>query len=250
MLKKRVIPILLIKNNDLVKSVKYKNHKYVGDPLNVIKIFNEKEVDELIVLDVEKSRNNDELNYELIKNFASECYMPLTYGGGIKNLKQAEKLFSLGIEKILINSANFNDYQLIKNITEKFGSQSVIVAVDINKNLFNKFYLFDWVKKEKIQLDVNTHIENCIKNGAGELLMNFVFNEGTLSGFDTQWLDFINCKISIPLIVNGGINSMKNIEQCLEFERIDAIGVGAFFIYYGPHKAVLISYTSNKGQQI
>ena len=110
--------------------------------------------------------------------------------------------------------------------------------------------MFDWVKKEKIQLDVNTHIENCIKNGAGELLMNFVFNEGTLSGFDTQWLDFINCKISIPLIVNGGINSMKNIEQCLECERIDAIGVGAFFIYYGPHKAVLISYTSNKGQQI
>jgi len=250
MLKKRIIPILLIKDNDLIKSVKYKNHKYVGDPLNVIKIFNEKEVDELILLDVEKSRNNNELNYELIKNLASECYMPLTYGGGIKNLKQAEKLFSLGIEKILINSANFNDYQLIKNISEKFGSQSVIAAIDINKNLFNKFYLFDWVNRKKIQLDVNIHIENCIKNGAGELLLNFVFNEGTLSGFDTQWLDFINCKISIPLIVNGGINSMKNIEQCLECERIDAIGVGAFFIYYGPHKAVLISYTSNKGQQI
>ena len=132
MLKKRIIPILLIKDNDLIKSVKYKNHKYVGDPLNVIKIFNEKEVDELILLDVEKSRNNNELNYELIKNLASECYMPLTYGGGIKNLKQAEKLFSLGIEKILINSANFNDYQLIKNISEKFGSQSVIAAIDIS----------------------------------------------------------------------------------------------------------------------
>jgi cyclase len=248
MLKKRVIPILLIKNNDLVKSIKYKNYKYVGDPLNVVKIFNEKEIDELIVLDVEKSKNNDELNYELIKNFASECYMPLTYGGGIKNLKQAEKLFSLGIEKILINSANFNNYQLIKNISEKFGSQSVIAAIDINKNLFNKFYLFDWVKRKKIQLDINTHIENCIINGAGELLINFVFNEGTLSGFDTQWLDFINCKISIPLIINGGINSMKNIEQCLQHERIDAIGVGAYFIYYGPHKAVLISYTSNKSQ--
>jgi cyclase len=246
MLNKRVIPILLIRNDDLVKSVKYNNYKYIGDPLNVMKIFNEKEVDELIVLDVEKSKNNEELNYELIKNFASECYMPLTYGGGIKNLEQAEKLFSLGIEKILINSANFKDYQLIKNISKEFGSQSVIAGVDINKSFFNKFYLYDWVSKKK-KLDINTHIQNCIKNGAGELLINFVFNEGTLSGFDTKWLDFINYKISIPLIVNGGINSIQNIEQCLKCEKIDAVGIGAFFIYYGPHNAVLISYTSNKG---
>jgi cyclase len=246
MLNKRVIPILLIRNDDLVKSVKYNNYKYIGDPLNVIKIFNEKEVDELIVLDVEKSKNNEELNYELIKNFASECYMPLTYGGGIKNLEQAEKLFSLGIEKILINSANFKDYQLIKNISKEFGSQSVIAGVDINKSFFNKFYLYDWVSKKK-KLDINTHIQNCIKNGAGELLINFVFNEGTLSGFDTKWLDFINYEISIPLIVNGGINSIQNIEQCLKCEKIDAVGIGAFFIYYGPHNAVLISYTSNKG---
>ena len=246
MLNKRVIPILLIRNDDLVKSVKYNNYKYIGDPLNVIKIFNEKEVDELIVLDVEKSKNNEDLNYELIKNFASECYMPLTYGGGIKNLEQAEKLFSLGIEKILINSANFKDYQLIKNISKEFGSQSVIAGVDINKSFFNKFYLYDWVSKKK-KLDINTHIQNCIKNGAGELLINFVFNEGTLSGFDTKWLDFINYEISIPLIVNGGINSIQNIEQCLKCEKIDAVGIGAFFIYYGPHNAVLISYTSNKG---
>jgi cyclase len=199
-------------------------------------------------LDVEKSKNKDNLNYELIKNLASECFMPLTYGGGIKNLEQAERLFAIGIEKVLINSANFEGYDLIKNITKKFGAQSVIAAVDINKNLFNKFYLFDWVNKKKINLDINTHIQSCIKNGAGELLLNFVFNEGTLSGFDINFLDFIRYKISIPLIINGGVNSMKNIDQCLECQKIDAIGVGSFFIYYGPHKAVLISYTSNKGQ--
>lgn len=246
MLAKRVIPILLVKNNQLVKSTKYNNHSYVGDPINIIKIFNEKEVDEIIVLDIEKTITGEDLNYELIESLASECFMPLTYGGGIKNIQQAEKLFSIGIEKIILNSVNFKDLDLMRQISKKFGSQSIIAAIDLNKNFFNKIYLFDWVKKKKINLDINNHIHKCINYGAGELLINFVFKEGTLSGFDPKLLKFLDRNISIPLIINGGINSLKNIQECLVCDQIDAIGVGAFFIYYGPHKAVLISYMSDK----
>ena len=151
MLKKRIIPTLLIKGDELVKSTRYKNHSYVGDPINVIKIFNEKEVDEIIILDIEKSIFNKDPNYELIKDLTSECYMPLTYGGGIKSIEQAEKLFSIGIEKITLNSINYKNLNLMKEITNKFGSQSVIAAVDLNKNIFNKLYLYDWIKKKKYQ---------------------------------------------------------------------------------------------------
>lgn len=246
MLKKRIIPTLLIKGDQLVKSTKYKNHSYVGDPINVIKIFNEKEVDEIIILDIEKSISNKDPNYELIRDLASECYMPLTYGGGIKSIEQAEKLFSIGIEKITLNSINYKNLNLMKQITNKFGSQSVIAAVDLNKNIFNKLYLYDWIKKKNIKLSIKEHIQQCIKYGAGELLINFVFNEGTLCGFNKRLVDFIDFEIPIPLIINGGINSKKNISECLNFSKIDAVGIGAYFIYYGPHKAVLISYITDK----
>lgn len=246
MLNKRIIPILLIKNDQMVKSVEYKNLSYVGDPINIIKIFNEKEADEIIVLDIEKSTNDKELNYDLIRKFASECYMPLTYGGGIKNIKQAEKLFSLGIEKLVINSNNYKNINLIDEISEKFGSQSIVSSIDINRDFFNNLYLYDWLNKKKINLGINDHIRNCIDHGSGEILLNFVFNEGTLCGFKTDILNFINFEIPIPLIINGGINSVENIKKCIDCKKIDAIGVGSFFIYHGPHRAVLISYTSGK----
>ena len=245
MLKKRIIPILLINEDQMVKSTKYKNYSYVGDPINIIKIFNEKEADEIIVLDVKRSISNQDPNYELIRKLATECYMPLTYGGGIKNIKQAEKLFSLGIEKIVLNSINFTNLDLIRQIADRFGSQSVVVALDLNKNIFNNVYLYDWIKKGKINLSIKKHIQNCINHGAGEIILNFVFNEGTLCGFNTELLDFIDFEIPIPLIINGGINSAKNIQECINSEKIDAVGVGAYFIYHGPHKAVLISYAEN-----
>ena len=244
MLKKRVIPILLIKDNQMVKTKRYQSSSYLGDPINIIKIFNEKEVDEIIVLDIKKSIYKQNPNFELIRKLASECYMPLTYGGGIKNIEQAEKLFSLGIEKIVINSNNYENFDLLNSISKKFGSQSVVSAIDINKNLFNKLYLYDWITKKKINLNINNHIQKCIDYGSGEILLNFVFNEGTFCGFKTEIINFLNFDISIPLIINGGINSIKNIKECIECHKIDAVGVGAFFVYHGPHRAVLISYVN------
>ncbi len=242
MLKKRVIPILQIIDDDLVKSTKYKKHKYVGDPLNAVRIFNQKEVDEIIILDVKKNYSKKNINFEFIKDLASECRMPFSYGGGISSISDVEKLFYLGVEKISINTSVYNNYNFINEIAKNFGSQSIVVSIDINMDIFNKKYLYRWKNNKNLNLDINQHINNCINSGAGEILFNCVYREGTLNGFDFTALDLIDPNISIPIIVNGGINSYDEIKKILEFKKIDACGIGALFIYYGPYNAVLISY--------
>ena len=250
MLKKRVIPILQLNDDELVKSIKYKNHKYVGDPINAVRIFNEIQVDEIILLDVFRSKKSLELNYEIIKDIADECRMPFTYGGGIKNLDQVEKLFSLGVEKISINTSALENYEFIKTLSKVYGSQSVVVSIDIKKDFFGKRKLYNWKKSKMLSKDIIDQIKKYIEYGAGEILINDVSNEGSLSGFDFSMLEIIEKKINVPIIVNGGINSYEQINQILQNENIDAVGVGAFFIYYGPHRAVLISYIPEDKRKI
>ena len=201
MLRKRVIPILQIIDEKLVKSTKFKNHKYVGDPLNAVRIFNQKEVDEIIVIDVE--------SYQ---------------------------------KKITINTNVFTNYKFINEIAKNFGSQSIVISIDINIDIFNNKKIYYWRENKNLNLSINQHVKNCIDNGAGEILYNFVYREGTLQGFDFQSLDIINEDINIPVIVNGGINSHEEIKEILNKKKIDACAIGALFIYYGPYNAVLISY--------
>ena len=242
MLRKRIIPILQLNNDELVKSKKFKNHKYVGDPINVVRIFNEIQVDEIILLDVFKSKYNGNLNYQVIKDIADECRMPFTYGGGIKNLSQVEKLFSIGVEKISINSSALNEPNLIKILSNNYGSKSVVVSLDIKENFFGKKKIYNSKDNKYLNLNILDQIKKYIDLGAGEILINNVTKEGSLSGFDYSLLDLLKQKINIPIIVNGGINSYKEINEILKNDNVDAVGVGAFFIYYGPHNAVLISY--------
>ena len=191
MLKKRVIPILQLNNDELVKSIKYKNHKYVGDPINAVKIFNEIQVDEIILLDVFQSKKSLDLNYEIIKDIADECRMPFTYGGGIKNIDQVEKLFSLGVEKISINSSALENHEFIKTLSKVFGSQSIVVSLDIKKDFFGKRKLYNWKKNKMLSEDIVDQIKKYTEYGAGEILINDVSNEGTLSGFDFSMLEVI-----------------------------------------------------------
>ena len=246
MLRKRVIPILQLNDEKLVKSIKFKSHKYVGDPINAVRIFNEKQVDEIALIDIAKSKKKEDLNYEIIRDIADECRMPFAYGGGISNINQVEKLFSIGVEKIILNTSLLNNYNFINELAKEYGSQSIMVAVDINLNFFSKKKLYSWTKRKNLKTDVNKHIKNCINYGAGEILINSVYNEGTLTGFDFSLFDFLDLKVSVPIILNGGINSVKEINKILKKPEIDAVGIGAMFIYYGPHRAVLISYISNK----
>ncbi len=242
MLKKRVIPILQLQNDELVKSRRFKKHQYVGDPINAVRIFNEIKVDEIILLDVFKSKTEEDLNYEIIKDLADECRMPFTYGGGINNVKQVEKLFELGVEKISLNTSCLSDYQLIKDLSKIYGTQSIVISIDINQNYLGKKCIYSWTQNKILEKNIFNHIKNCIESGAGEILINNVNNEGTLKGFDFSLLKILNKGFEVPIIVNGGINSYEEIREILKFDKIDAVGVGAFFIYYGPHNAVLISY--------
>lgn len=242
MLRKRIIPILQLDNDELIKSKKFQSHQYVGDPINAVRIFNEIQVDEIILLDVFKSKNKNDINYKIIKDIADECRMPFTYGGGINNLNQVKTLFSLGVEKISLNSSVFDNYELIKKLSDIYGSQSIIISVDICTDNQGYKKLYNWTKKNFLNIDINDHIYKCIENGAGEILINDVSKEGTLEGFDFKVLNLLNENIKVPVIVNGGINSYKQIKEILKYENIDAVGVGALFIYYGPYNAVLISY--------
>ncbi len=244
MLRKRVIPTLLIDNNRLLKGSEFKNHNYVGDPINIVKIFNEKYVDELLIYDINNNLDSS-LNYQLLKNIAGECNMPLTYGGGIKNIQQVRELFALGIEKVSINTNILKNYNLIKNLSRTFGSQSIMASIDIKKTFFGKRYIYNWRNKKLIKnLKINEHIKNCIENGAGEILINFVNNEGMLNGLNPEEIDFLEKNYKVPIIISGGINSAENIDKLLDIDVVDALGVGAYFIYHGPHKGVVISYYS------
>jgi cyclase len=241
MLKHRVIPALLLRNGGLVKTTQFKNPKYVGDPINAIHIFNEKEVDELIVLDIMASKDRCEPNYALIEQFAGECFMPLAYGGGIRNVAQARQLFSLGVEKICLQTAALENPNLINELANQFGSQSVVVSIDLKKNWLGKPKLFksgSGKLTNTVWIDV---LRSLVSAGAGEVLLNAVDKDGTLTGPDLSLIEQASSAVDVPLIALGGVCSLADIKACVA-AGASAVAAGSFFVYHGPHRAVLITY--------
>jgi imidazole glycerol-phosphate synthase subunit HisF len=245
MLKTRVIPCLLLKSSGLVKGKKYKNHKYVGDPINTIKIFNAKEVDEIIVLDITATKENKGPNFSLIEKFSSECFMPLCYGGGIKTMQQAGALFSLGVEKVCLQSSAYNDLKLIKEISNKYGNQSVVVSVDIKKNWLKKDSLYNASSGKILRKSYIEFIKECIDAGAGEIMINSVNHEGNMKGMNLDLISKVSALSIIPVIASCGVGEMNDIKLASE-AGASAIAVGSFFVYHGPHRAVLITFPTNK----
>ncbi len=242
MLYKRVIPVLLISGDELVKTIKFDKKTYVGDPVNAIKIFNDKEVDEIIVLDISASRYDREPNYQLIEELAGECFMPVTYGGGVSNLNQAKTIFSLGVEKISVQTAFYEDINFVCELTQFFGSQSIVASVDVKHGLFGKkTNLYSYSTKSISRIDWLNWLELLVNNGVGEILLNSIDKDGTLSGPDLSLIQQATGKINVPLVYLGGISSLADIRNSL---RAGASGVaaGSFFVFYGPHKAVLLTY--------
>lgn len=241
MLKHRVIPALLLLNGGLVKTQRFKNPSYVGDPINVIRIFNDKEVDELMVLDINASKLGHEPDYELIDQIAGECFMPLTYGGGIKTLLQAERIFASGVEKICVQTAAMSNLQFVRDLADSFGSQSVMVSVDIKRNWLAHPRAFLAAKGSQSSADWLRLILDLVEAGAGEVLLNAVDKDGTLSGPDLDLISQASNMLEVPLIALGGISSLSDIKFAVA-AGASAVAAGAFFVYYGPHRAVLISY--------
>lgn len=241
MLKHRVIPALLLRNGGLVKTTQFKNPMYVGDPLNAIRIFNDKEVDELMVMDITASKERREPNYALIEQFAGESFMPLAYAGGIWNISHARELFSLGVEKICMQSAALENPSFISELASQFGSQSVMVSVDIKKNWLGKPKLYQSVTGKLMDTAWTDKIHDLISAGAGEVLLNAVDKDGTLKGPDLSLIQQASSSIDVPLIALGGVSSLADIKACVE-AGASAVAAGAFFVYHGPHRAVLITY--------
>lgn len=241
MLKYRVIPALLLLNGGLVKTQRFKNPSYVGDPINAIRIFNDKEADELMVLDINASKLGREPDFATIDQIAGECFMPLTYGGGVKTVSQAQRIFAFGVEKICVQTAAMSNLQFVRELADRFGSQSVMVSVDIKRNWLGHPRLFSVAQRQQASANWMQMISDLVEAGAGEVLLNAVDRDGTLSGPDLDLISQASNMLEVPLIALGGISSLSDIKSAVA-AGASAVAAGAFFVYHGPHRAVLISY--------
>jgi cyclase len=214
----------------------------VGDPINAVKIFNEKEVDELIFLDIDASKENREPNYNYLREIASECFMPLGYGGGIKDVAQIKKLIQSGIEKVIINTAALTDGEFIRQACETFGSSTIVAAMDIKKNLFGKYQVISHAGVKVKQSDPLQYAAWLAERGVGEIFLNNVDLDGTMKGFDISVIKSVTALVDIPVVACGGAGSIGDIFKVIKDAHVAAAAAGSFFVFYGKHKAVLITY--------
>jgi cyclase len=249
MLRPRIIPCLLIHKKGLVKTVKFKTPKYVGDPLNAVRIFNEKEADELMVLDIDATVENREPDYKLIEHLAHECRMPLCYGGGIKSVAQAQRVFSLGVEKIALSSAVINDPSLVTQIAEQVGVQSVVVVLDVKKQMLGKYVNYIWNGKKKTNINLTTFIGQLQKLGIGEIVFNSIDQDGTMNGYDLDFIEKIKPLVKVPLTVLGGAGTLDHIEKLIRAHGIIGAAAGSIFVFKGKYRAVLINYPNQNDKK-
>lgn len=242
MLAPRIIPCLLVHNKGLVKTVKFKDAKYVGDPINAVKIFNEKESDELIVLDIDATVEGREPDYKMIENLAAECRMPLCYGGGIKTVEQATRIFNLGVEKIALSSAVIENLKLVSDISKEVGSQSVVVVIDVKKKMFGGYDIYTHNGTKKTNIDLEKFIIELQSLGIGEIVINSIDNDGVMKGYDLSLIEKIKPLINVPMTVLGGAGSLDDIKILVEKFGILGCAAGSLFVFKGKYKAVLINY--------
>ena len=243
MLRPRITPCLLVHKGGLVKTVGFKAPKYVGDPINAVKIFNEKEADELVVLDIDASVNNAEPDYRMIANLAAECRMPLCYGGGIKTPEQAKRIISLGVEKVAISSAAVEHPELITQIADEIGRQSVVVVLDVKKRLLSKSYdVFTINARNNTKRSVFELAGKAEKLGAGELVINSIDLDGAMTGYDLALAEKVRQTVNIPITILGGAGKLDDIEALIRLCGVIGASAGSLFVFKGVYKAVLINY--------
>lgn len=242
MLNVRVIPTLLLRSNGLVKGSRYKDHRYVGDPINAVKIFNEKEVDELVFLDIGATAGGNGPNFELLRDIASEAFMPFGYGGGITSCQQIEKLFNLGVEKVVLNTAAYTTQQLIRDASSLAGSQSIVVSIDAKKTLFGGYEVYVASGQQRIKTDPVEHAKKMQDLGAGEIIICSIDQEGTGQGYDKKLLKAVCTAVDIPVVASGGAGKLEDFYEAVTTCGASAVAAGDMFIFHGKHKAVLITY--------
>ena len=242
MLRSRVIPVLLLRDESLVKTVRFGKFSYVGDPCNTVRIFNELEVDELIFLDIMASRKGKSPNLRLLAEIADECFMPLAYGGGIRTFDQAKSVFDIGFEKVALNSHALNNPRLITDITNHYGSQAVIVSIDVKKKLLRGKTVKNMGGSVNNNLDPVVWARKAEKLGAGEILLTSIDAEGTWQGFDLHLVAEVASAVNIPLIAHGGAGSMDDIARVITEAKASAAGLGSMVVFQKKGMGVLVNF--------
>jgi imidazole glycerol-phosphate synthase subunit HisF len=251
MLRPRIIPCLLVKNGGLVKTIKFGNPKYVGDPINAVKIYNEKEVDELIVLNIDATAQNKEPDYVMIKNLAAECRMPLCYGGGVKTVEQVERIISLGVEKVAVSSAAVADPQIVARAAEVVGAQSIVVILDVKKNgKHNSYEMLTHNGTRAVGKAPEDFAKQMESLGAGEIVINSVDQDGIMKGYDLDLVNKVREAIHLPITVLGGAGSLDDIKALIHSFGIIGAAAGSLFVFKGVYRAVLINYPNREEKDL
>ena len=244
MLRERIIPVLLMRNKGLVKGIQFNKYRYIGDPINAIKIFNDKEVDELALLDIDATLDNKTIETTFVQKVADECYMPFLVGGGISSVNQIRNLLKAGAEKVSLNTEAIRNPKLIIDAAEVFGSQSIVVSIDVNKNWFGKRVVVSHSGTKKTNLDPFEWAKQVEELGAGEILINCVYQDGKMDGYDLQFAKEISSLINIPVVFSGGAGNYDDIKELFIQTSVSAAAAGSLFVFHGRKKAVLISHPS------
>jgi cyclase len=242
MLRSRVIPCLLLRGNGLVKTRRFKDPVYIGDPVNAIRIFSEKEVDELVILDIDASRLGREPHYALVEEMAGEAFMPVAYGGGIRDIEQVKRLIRCGIEKVVINSSATASLQVIRDSVATFGSQAVVGAVDVKRTLFGGYRVMSHSATVEVPVSVAHHVRALVEAGVGEILLNSIDRDGTMEGYDLALIREVAGSVTVPVVACGGAGTTEHLREAIRSGGATAVAAGSMFVFHGKHRAVLISY--------
>lgn len=237
----RVIPTLLLKGEGLVKTQQFKNPVYIGDPINAVRIFNEKEVDELVLLDISASAEKRDPKYDWIRDIVSESFMPIGYGGGIRNIEQAKELFDTGIEKLIINSAS-TDLAFLSSLANIYGSQSVVVCIDARKNFLGNYFVYTQNGTLKNKMSPDKMARAVVDAGAGEIIIQSIDKEGTMRGYDIDLIHMVSTAVNVPVVASGGAGSQEHLREAILKGGASAVTAGSLFVFKGKHRGVLISY--------
>jgi cyclase len=241
----RIIPTLLLCNSGLSKTKKFSKPKYVGDPINTVRIFNDKEVDELIILDICATKESREPDLGVIRDIASECFMPLSYGGGVTNLDIIREVLSSGVEKIVINSAAVRQKKLITESSKYFGSSTIVVSIDAKRKLFGGYEVYINSGQEKTGLDPVEWAKECERLGAGEIVINSIDQDGMMQGYDWQLIRSVADAVSLPVVAAGGAGTLNDLVRAIKECKVSAAAAGSLFIFHGKHRAVLVNYPNS-----
>jgi len=238
----RVIPVLLIQNGGLVKSIKFEKHRYIGDPINAVKIFNEKEVDEIAIIDISATKEKRQPNIEQIKDIAGEAFMPLSYGGGITKIEEVKEILFQGAEKVILNTSALDNLELITQIANQFGSQSVVISIDVKKDWKGHYKVYRGNGKKKTSYKPVEFAKLVEDAGAGEIMLMAIDRDGTYKGYDVEMLKQVTEAVQIPVIAVGGASHITDFIKATIKGGASAIAAGSMFVFKRPHQAVLISY--------